>query len=151
MGRAQANSGLIRILWVAHGWINDFVGSLSGRSGFILPVFADIPVGELSRKKREGNMAGDTTRRDRRDTQSGNFTDQRLFTQPWLGKVRGQKGYVVVKALGNAEGHSPAYLCENEEGDSMIQSIEDVKRVPLDISAIVPTEDQVRRLLDDLR
>ncbi len=89
-------------------------------------------------------------RRNTSDSLEGNFTDQRLFTQPFLGQVRGQKGYVIVTALGNAEGHSPAYLCW-DKNESKIVSIDEVKRIPLDMSAIVPTEEQVRELLDDLR
>jgi hypothetical protein len=79
-------------------------------------------------------------------TQSRNsFTDQRIFEPPVLCIVRGR--LCKAKALGNQEGHSPAYLIW-DRGESRIESLEDVTIVDLD--ALAPTNDQVMDLFRSL-
>lgn len=53
-----------------------------------------------------------------------NFTDQRLFTTPLMAIWRGKM--VSILAIGNQEGHSPAYLLVDSLGQTQIVSLTDV-------------------------
>lgn len=79
--------------------------------------------------------------------QYANFTDQRIFETPKTAIVRGR--LVKVSALGNHEGHSPAYLCWDEQGQSQIESIEDVTMV--DLNSLPPSTEQVTELFRNLK
>jgi hypothetical protein len=86
------------------------------------------------------------TRRERNESYE-NFTDQRIFDPPTPAIVRGRM--VKVRALGNHEGHSPAYLCWDEQGQSTIESIDEVTMV--DINSLPPSTEQVAELFRSLK
>lgn len=95
----------------------------------------------------------ETQQRNRQQGNQGNsdpyanFTDQRIFETPKTAIVRGR--LVKVSALGNHEGHSPAYLCWDEAGQSQIESIEDVTMV--DLNSLPPSTEQVTELFRNLK
>ena len=100
----------------------------------------------LRNSRRNRNSGVSSSQQDERDQVLGNYTVEQTFDPPKIGIVAGQ--FVKISSQGNHEGHSPAYLCWDDAGQSSIESLEDVTLV--DMSAIPPTVDQMRRLLKGL-
>lgn len=94
-------------------------------------------------------MANETMDRNRESNQTqgtqqtGKLTDYREFTTPTLGLARGRS--VSVRGIGNQEGHSPVYLLWDEQGQTLIESVNQVTII--DVGALPPATTQIKDLL----
>jgi hypothetical protein len=78
---------------------------------------------------------------------TGNFTLEHTYAKPFL--VRTDDGRILkVEHLGNAEGHSPAYLAWDNQNQPVIESV--VRCTRLDFDLIAPSREQIEQVLSTL-
>jgi hypothetical protein len=75
---------------------------------------------------------------------TGDFTVERTYDPPFLARLADGR-IVKIEHLGNAAGHSPAYLGWDEQGRPVLESIE--RFTTLDVGRIAPSRAQVERML----
>jgi hypothetical protein len=74
---------------------------------------------------------------------AGDFTVETTYNPPLLARL--DDGRIVrIEHLGNAAGHSPAYMGWDEQGRPVLESI--ARFTTLDVARIAPSRAQVERL-----